>query len=101
MSVGAGVSQTQITAQAQPVAMDSDLSSLSLLTANIKAADKLSSVLDSTGVRRERRLQPKPKECYKPVHYTSWNAWAFILSLSNTHKIWEGAGQDETVDNKG
>ena len=51
MSEGAGVSGTQITAQGQPVAMDSDLSSLSQLTANIKAADKLSSVLDSTGVR--------------------------------------------------
>ena len=51
MSEGAGVSGTQITAQGQPVAMDSELSSLSQLTANIKAADKLSSVLDSTGVR--------------------------------------------------
>ena len=50
---GAGVSQTQITAKAQPpVPMDSELSSLSQLTANIKAADVLSSVLDSTGVRR-------------------------------------------------
>ena len=46
------VSQSRITAEAQPAAMDSDLSSLSQLTANIKAADKLSSVLDSTGVRR-------------------------------------------------
>lgn len=50
------VSQSRITAEAKPAAMDSDLSSLSQLTANIKAADKLSSVLDSTGVRREYNL---------------------------------------------
>lgn len=55
MSGGAGVSQTQITAQAQPVAMDSELTSLAQLTANIKAADKLSSVLDSTGVSLNNR----------------------------------------------
>ena len=54
--VASTVSQSRITAEAQPAAMDSDLSSLSQLTANIKAADKLSSVLDSTGVRREKSL---------------------------------------------
>ena len=57
MSEGAGVSQTQITAQAQPVAMDSQLNSLAQLTANIK---ELSSMLDSTGVREGRRESREP-----------------------------------------